>query len=93
MKGAILYKSSQKIINRPFYSFFVEYIFEPFKSGLFGFAAFFTVLIFATGLSYLFGFTNEYNIGSDDVLISVLGFVIIYFIKLFDNVKHRSMNQ
>ena len=92
MKGAILYKAYQKEENHTLLSFFVRFLFEPFKSGLFGFAAFFTVLIFTTGMSYLLGITNEWLINSDDVLFSLLGFVIVYIIKLSENIKHRSVD-
>lgn len=92
MKGAILYKSTHKEENRNLLYFFIRFLFEPFKSGLFGFAAFFTVLIFATGMSYVFGITKEWYINSDDVLFSLLGFVIVYFIKLSENIKHKSSN-
>ena len=90
MKGVILSKSHYKTGGSILYYYLISFFFKPFFSGLYGFAAFFTVLIFTKGLTYLFGFTEQYIVSSEDVLFSILGFVLVFLIKLFDNIKHKT---
>ena len=90
MKGATLSKPRIKTGGNILYYYFISFLFKPFVSGLYGFAAFFSVLIFTKGITYLFGFTEQYIIGSDDVMFSILGFVLIFLIKLFESIKHKA---
>ena len=90
MKGAILSKSHIKTGCNMLYYYLISFFFKPFVSGLYGFAAFFTVLIFTKGITYLLGFTEQYIVSSDDVLFSILGFVLVFLIKLFDIIKHKT---
>ena len=90
MKGAILSKSHPKTEGSILYYYLISFFFKPFVSGLYGFAAFFTVLIFTKCITYLIGFTEQYIVSSDDVLFSILGFVVVFLIKLFDNIKHKT---
>ena len=90
MKGAILSKSHIKPGGSILYHYLNNFFFKPFISGLYGFTAFFTVLIFTKGISYLFGFTEQYIVNTDDVLFSILGFVLVFLIRLLDNIKHKT---
>jgi hypothetical protein len=90
MKGAILSKSHVKTGSSIIYYYLISFLIKPFVSGLYGFAAFFTVLIFTKGTTYLFGFTEQYMVSSDDVLFSILGFVLVFLIKLFDSIKQKA---
>ena len=90
MKGAILSKSHVKTGGNILYSYLISFFFKPFVSGLYGFAAFFTMLIFTKAITYLIGFTEQYIVNSEDLLFSILGFVLVFFIKLFDNIKHKT---
>jgi len=90
MKGAILSKSQVKTGGNILYYYLISFFFKPFVSGLYGFAAFFTVLIFTKGITYLFGFTEQYIVSIEDLLFSILGFVLVFLIKLFDNIKHKT---
>jgi hypothetical protein len=90
MKGAIVSESNSKIGENQIYSFFLNFFVEPFKTGLFGFAGFFTVLIFTKGISYLLGLAKEYIVSSEDVLFSLLGLVIVFLIKLSENIKEKA---
>ena len=90
MKGAVLSKSLVKSGGNILYYYLISFLFKPFVSGLYGFAAFFTVLIFTKGITYLLGFTEQYIVSSDDVLFSILGFVLVFLIKLFDIIKHKT---
>jgi hypothetical protein len=90
MKGAILSNSHAKTGGNILYSYLISFLIKPFVSGLYGFAAFFSVLIFTKGITYILGFTEQYIISSDDVLFSILGFVLVYLIKLFESIKHKT---
>ncbi len=90
MKGAILSKSHIKTGSKIFYYFLISFLFKPFVSGLYGFAALFTLVIFTKGIAYFLGFTEQYIVSSDDVLFSILGFVLVFLIKQFDNIKHKT---
>ena len=90
MKGVILSKSQVKTGGNILYYYLISFLFKPIVSGLYGFAAFFTVLIFTKGITYLFGFTEQYIVSSDDVLFSILGFVLVFLIKLFDSIKNKT---
>jgi hypothetical protein len=92
MKGAIVSKSHIKVENGAVFSFLNNFFLKPFKSGLYGFAAFFTVLIMTKGMSYLLGFTTEYVVNNEDVLFSLLGLIIVFLIKLTENIKHKTAN-
>ncbi|MFC2102838.1 hypothetical protein ACFLSS_00250 [Bacteroidota bacterium] len=92
MKGAIISEPTTKVEESSTYSFLTSFILEPFKSGLFGFACFFTVLIITKGISYLMGFSTEYIVISEDALFSLLGLVIVFIIKLTENIKDRASN-
>ncbi|GMR25286.1 MAG: hypothetical protein BMS9Abin39_0573 [Ignavibacteria bacterium] len=90
MKGVLLFGSSHHKRKNSFYAFFKQFILVPAKSGLYGFAAFFTVLIFAKGIINILGFTDFYVINSDDVLFSSLGFVLVYLGKIVKNIIRRT---
>ena len=90
MKGAILSKSHTKTEGNILYYYLISFFFKPFVSGLYGFAAFFMVLIFTKGLTYLLGFMEQYIVSSDDMLFSIMGFVLVFLIKLLDSNKHKT---
>ena len=90
MKEATLSKLHIKTGGNILYYYLISFFFKPIVSGLYGFAAFFTVLIFTKGITYLLGFSEQYIIGSDDVLFSILGFVLVFLIKLFEIIKHKT---
>ncbi len=90
MKGVLLFGSSHHERKNSLYVFVKQFILVPAKSGLYGFAAFFTVLIFAKGIINILGFTDYYVINSDDVLFSSLGFVLVYLGKIVKNIIRRT---
>ncbi len=89
MKGVLLFGSRHHVQKKSSFTFFQQFILVPAKSGLYGFAAFFTVLIFAKGIINILGFTDYYIINSDDVLFSSLGFVLVYVIRIVKNIIRR----
>ncbi|GBD87103.1 hypothetical protein BMS3Abin03_01029 [bacterium BMS3Abin03] len=87
MKGIIVSGSRSNIENKRTLSIFNIFLLQPFKTGLYGFAAFFTVLILTRGITVLFGFMDSYVVNIDDVYFSLLGFVLVFLIKLLENIK------
>lgn len=90
MKGVLFFGSSHHERKNSFYGLFKEFILVPAKSGLYGFAAFFTALIFAKGIINIMGVTDYYIINSDDVLFSSLGFVLVFLGKIVKNIMQRT---
>jgi hypothetical protein len=86
MKGVILpnlklnhLKSSQK-------SLFLTYFLAPAKSGMFGFAIFFTVLLIVKAFSIIFSNNSFFIIKTEDVALSLIGFVSFYLVKIFKQI-------
>lgn len=71
-----------------------EYIFlyflSPIKAGLVGFSIFFTVLLIAKYVGFLINFSSAFNIQTDDVFLSLLGFVLLLLIKILENLNKRN---
>lgn len=71
-------------------NFISQFIIAPFKSGLAGFAAFFSILVFTKALGYMLGTQTTFEIVLDDVFLSAIGFVLVFLIRLLENVKENS---
>ena len=67
----------------------VNYVLNPIKSGIFGFSAFFSILLITKLFSYWIGTYNEFTIDLDDVLLSVIGFILVFLIKFLENFKQE----
>jgi hypothetical protein len=92
MKGVILSQNRQGIGENSVFLILVAFVFEPIKIGLYGFTAFFTVLVITKGFSFLSGLTNFFSIGMEDVVFSLLGFILFFLLKLFENIKEKEEN-
>lgn len=68
----------------------LNYIFQPFRYGIFGFISFFMVLVAAKYMGYLIGTHNSFEIDFEDALLSMLGFVLVFLIKFLENLKEKS---
>ncbi len=68
---------------------FSKYVFSPLKGGIGGFAIFFSILIFTKLLAYFIGVQNIFNIDFSDVLLSTIGFVLVFLIKFLENFQKR----
>ena len=89
MKNALLSESSSKIENRAFFSFLINFLIKPIKSGLYGFTAFFVVLVLAKSILYFSGFSDEYILNGEDVLFSLLGLILVFMVKLVESIKNQ----
>ena len=87
MKGAIVPTSRVEARSKNFIYLASVYLLQPFKAGLYGFAAFFTVLMFTRALTTLFGLVDNFVVSVDDVYFSLLGFVLVFVIRMLENVR------
>lgn len=88
MRGVIVTKASvekEQRINPN--QFLKTYLLRPFTAGILGYLGFFTILIISKYLGYLIGNRITFQLDITDILISLLGFVFIFIIKLKENPK------
>jgi len=90
MKGVILNKKLTRDEKNVGLEFFLKFLILPTRSGLYGFAAFFTLLIAAKFFWYLIGFKDWFTVTVDDVTISLLGFAIVFIVRIAQNFKTAS---
>lgn len=64
-----------------------SYVFIPLKSGIFGFATFFTILVITKLISYAIGTAEYFLIDVYDVLLSGIGFILGFLIRFLENFK------
>ncbi|MBU0473762.1 MAG: hypothetical protein KKF62_06320 [Bacteroidetes bacterium] len=64
-----------------------NYLWEPIKSGIYGFAIFITILIFIKFFSYLIGSYSYFEIEITDIQLSLIGFVLLFLIRFLENFK------
>jgi len=90
MRGAVITKvrvEKEKKINIS--GFLRKYILLPLTGGIIGYLGFFTLLIIFKYLGYLVGNRISFQIDFIDLLLSLLGFVFIFVVKLKENTKGR----
>ncbi|MDP3150680.1 MAG: hypothetical protein Q8N83_16290 [Ignavibacteria bacterium] len=67
--------------------FLLRYVFYPLRAGLFGFSLFFTTIFISKYVGYLVKNTKTFTIDINDVVLSLLGFILLGLIKLLENIK------
>ena len=67
----------------------LNFVFYPVRAGLFGFALFFTILLFAKFFGYLSNSYNSFAIDVEDIALSALGFILVFLIRLLQNFKGK----
>ena len=60
-------------------------ILEPLKSGATGFIIFFLLLVFIKLISFLLGQSETFKIEIEDVLLSTIGFGLLFLVKYLEN--------
>ncbi len=63
------------------------FVLKPIETGLIGFATFFTILIITKYLSYLIGTVEEFIVDIEDLILSAIGFILMFLIKFLENFK------
>lgn len=88
MKGVIVHSSRIRVINTLINQILFYYLLSPLKSGLYGFAVFFTILISVKAVVSLFDYSNYFIVNTEDVLLSSFGFGVLFLIRLVQNLKN-----
>ena len=76
----------EKFIHISFYSIITDYLFKPSISGLFGFSMFLTIIVISKFIGYLFSNVSSFQIDSQDINISLLGFLLLFLVDLLKNI-------
>lgn len=67
--------------------FLLNFIYYPIRAGLFGFSLFFTTIFLSKYIGFAVKNSNEFRIDINDVVLSLLGFILLGLIKLLENFK------
>jgi hypothetical protein len=94
LKGAIVHSARTRAVIPAINHILFNYFLLPLKAGLYGFAAFFTLLIVAKTVISLLGYSEEFLVNTGDVLQSSIGFGLVFIIRLVQNIRnlHRTPN-
>ena len=65
------------------------FILAPLSNGFFGFALFFTILLFTKLVAFWIGSIPVFKIDFDDIILSGIGFVLMAIIKLLENFQQN----
>jgi hypothetical protein len=74
----------QSIGREPFKENFRTYLLNPLSNGLTGFAAFFTLILLTKTFGYLLGSYEIFDLGLQDVIYALTGFVLGAGVKFFE---------
>ncbi len=66
-----------------------RYLLYPFLYGFYGFSSFFTTLLIAKTIGYLWGSINNFYIETDDIYLSLIGYVLVFLIRFLENFKEE----
>lgn len=58
---------------------------RPALAGLYGYAIFFTVLLLCKWIGCMIDSSNGFNVAVEDLLIAIIGFVLLFVIRLLEN--------
>jgi hypothetical protein len=87
MKGIIVNNRVSQAARSSGFELITRFFLLPLRSGLYGFAAFFTLLIAAKFFWYLIGHKDWFNVTTDDVSLSLLGFAIVFVVRFAQNFR------
>ncbi len=62
-----------------------DYFLSPFTAGVFGFIAFFCILIVTKFFSYLIGSHDTLALDWNDAFLSSIGFILVFLIRFLEN--------
>ncbi len=86
MKPTITATDKNQLNERKLALKFKIFFFEPFSNGLFGFALFFSILLLTKVLAAFWELQDKFKVDFDDVVLSFIGFVLLFTIKFLENV-------
>lgn len=59
------------------------------KNGMAGFVIFFSILVFTKLLGSMVGAQYKFSLAVEDILLSVIGFVLLFLIKILENFRPK----
>lgn len=80
--------NSQKMSHAEISTILYKFILAPIASGLYGFAAFFLVIIISKYIGTLIGSLQQFSVDVSDVQLSFLGFFFIFLINFLKNLQN-----
>lgn len=72
-----------------FKSFLSLYVLHPLRGGLWGFLIFFVLLLMVKYLGYFIGSQNEFLVDETDLILSMVGFILVFLIRFLENFKEK----
>lgn len=73
--------------------FYSSFVFQPVLHGVAGFFLFFSILLLIKLLAYWFGTQSSFSIGTEDVVLSFVGFILLGLIRMLDNFKSKEVER
>lgn len=74
-------------------SFYYSFLFQPLLHGVGGFFLFFSILLLTKALAYWLGTQSTFSIETEDVILSLVGFILLGLIRILDNFKTKEVEQ
>lgn len=71
------------------WSFILNFIFKPALGGIWGFIFFLSVLVVTKFLGCCVGTIEKFNIELEDYYLALLGFVLVFLIKVLENFRGK----
>ena len=72
---------------KTFINFTSKFFIKPMENGIIGFLVFFLVVECSKYFAYIIGSQETFKIENDDFLLSLIGFVLFFLIRLLENFK------
>ncbi len=90
MKGVLFSKLEATKDGKSTRTFILRYILFPVRSGILGFISFFVVLSTAKYFGWLLGTTMSFEIDGEDMMLSSMGFILVFLIKFLENFNEKT---
>lgn len=73
--------------------FLMNFVVKPIFSGVLGFLLFMLVIATTKYLGCCVGTIDKFSFDFDDVILSALGFFLVFLIRLLENFRDKTTNQ
>lgn len=72
-------------------TFYSSFLFQPLLHGVGGFFLFFSILLLTKALAYWLGTQPSFKIEMEDVILSLVGFILLGLIRILDNFRSKEV--
>lgn len=66
-----------------------QFLFKPLLAGLYGYAAFFTVLLLCKWMGCIIDSRQIFKVDNVDLLIAMVGFLLLFSIRFLENFSNK----